>query len=1329
MLRHLARWWVWPVAATGLLAAEWLRSPGWTMAGLVAAAAMVGALATLSGRPPARRVLGLLLPAIALGVALAQQGLSGIELRWPGEREARIDAASDALQRELHNAFHTVERLAESAAATGDVPRAVAFRELAGALPRTGPETGVALLAPDGSPWAWAGRHRLIPPAQGDSLSAQANGYYVVLEARRHSVGGRIAVASLLVWAHPAVPEHARSLAALFEERHQAGLAVYPAGGAPPGTDVFDYQVPTTAGPRLLFSVRPIPPEQGIAKELFLAGSARIVLWLLLAVVVVGLTAADRRSERAALLFLLLWVAVRTPIGPALRLEHLFSKATFFRPELGALSASAGALGITGVVATILAVWLWRRRLERRWWGVALGTGLLAIEPYLVSLLARGITPPAGGVAPGLWLTWQLTLVVTVSGVIALSAALFRGARPERQPRWRVIVGVLIAAAAAVIGVFVWRPGIGWPAWYPFLWMPTLLLVTLPAPRWSAIIGIAIAAGSAAALVTWGAELTGRIQVAQRDIARLGAEADPLALPLLERFADGLRGESPPADATALYLRWHGSDLGRENYPVDLALWTPDGVLRTDLALDSLDLPAPLLASLVRGLGPTRPRAITHLVRVPGVHYILAARLDSSTVLTAAVGPRTELIPPAAMGRLLDPARRGSPLYQLMLTPQSFAPETPAPRGWHREGWQLRADRVLALPGGPRVVTATVDLRGPVPLLVRGALVVLLDVIALALLWYLSELLDGARFRRPHWRHLGRSFRIRLAGALAVFFLVPALGFAGWTFARLSTEAQRSRDLLIAESLQDATPDAAGLIGAPAPRLSGDLELLSRRVGAELALYGGGRLAGVSAPILTDLGVLGPLMDPPAYRALAFQGDLQLTREGPNPGLPERVGYQVIRPPPDPVVLATPQLADVSGLASTQLDLALVVLLATLVGFGAALAGAQAAARALSRPVAELRRAALALGQGRPLPAPAHQPPVEFEPVFGAFARMAADVRASQAALEEARRRTATVLGTVATGVIGLDHEGRVLIANPQAVALIGTALPEGASLGDTLPAAWAPLRAAAARFLSDPVTAEDDTELSVGGRRITLRIASLGPNLRGAVLALSDVTDLSRAERVLAWGEMARQVAHEIKNPLTPMRLGMQHLLRVWRERPERLGGMLEETSARILAEIDRLDTIARAFSRFAAPAEEMTQPLDRIDLAETAREVLELYRLTDQGASVMLEAPLPAWGAARRDELKEVLLNLLENARNAEARRIVVRVMEGRLEVEDDGKGIPPALLPRIFEPRFSTTTSGSGLGLPIVRRLVESWGGTVDVASRLGEGTRVVVRLTGE
>jgi signal transduction histidine kinase len=605
-------------------------------------------------------------------------------------------------------------------------------------------------------------------------------------------------------------------------------------------------------------------------------------------------------------------------------------------------------------------------------------------------------------------------------------------------------------------------------------------------------------------------------------------------------------------------------------------------------------------------------------------------------------------------------------------------------------------------------------------------LVVLLDAALLGSLWFLAEVVSGATPGQPRWRSLSRSFRIRLAATLAAFFIVPAVGFAAWSFDRLTEEVERSRDLLITQTLRDAAITAGGALRVPDEGMKERLRELSRRIDADLGLYEGGRLAGTSTPILEDLGVLPPVMDPGAFAALALEGELELTRDGAVREPSQRVGFRVVRPgfPAELGVLATPQPAEDPSLAVRRLDLALVLLLATLAGVAAALAGAGRASRALSRPVADLRRSALALGKGDPPPSRSLHPPLEFEPVFGAFERMAADISTSRQALEAARRRTAAVLATVATGVVGLDPEGRVLIANPQATEILGTGLSEGELLLERLAPEWSSLALVVTRFLQDP-EAEAAAELEVGGRRLTVQLAPLGPDVRGVVIALNDVTDLSRAERVLAWGEMARQVAHEIKNPLTPIRLGLQHLRRVYRDRHPDFDRTLEETADRMLAEIDRLDTIARAFSRFAAPAGEV-QPLDRIDLGAVVGEVVQLYRLAEEDCEVELEVEPPALGAARSDEVKEVVVNLLENARNADARRVRVTVRSGEIRVSDDGTGIEPELLPRIFEPRFSTTTSGSGLGLAIVKRLVESWGGSIEVESERGRGTSILVRL---
>ena len=220
------------------------------------------------------------------------------------------------------------------------------------------------------------------------------------------------------------------------------------------------------------------------------------------------------------------------------------------------------------------------------------------------------------------------------------------------------------------------------------------------------------------------------------------------------------------------------------------------------------------------------------------------------------------------------------------------------------------------------------------------------------------------------------------------------------------------------------------------------------------------------------------------------------------------------------------------------------------------------------------------------------------------------------------------------------------------------------------------------------------------------------------------------RSARVLAWGEMARQVAHEIKNPLTPIKLSVQHIRRAHSDARPDFPQILQSNVDQILAEIERLTEISRAFSRYGAPSGE-AGPLDAVDVGAVVHDALTLYRVGDAVVSYVedLEAPLPR-GLARAGELKEVILNLVENARAALEGKgtitVKAHVENGYvdLSVADDGPGIPADLLPRVFEPHFSTRSTGTGLGLAIVRRLVERWGGEVTAESEPGAGTTVRV-----
>jgi nitrogen fixation/metabolism regulation signal transduction histidine kinase len=210
----------------------------------------------------------------------------------------------------------------------------------------------------------------------------------------------------------------------------------------------------------------------------------------------------------------------------------------------------------------------------------------------------------------------------------------------------------------------------------------------------------------------------------------------------------------------------------------------------------------------------------------------------------------------------------------------------------------------------------------------------------------------------------------------------------------------------------------------------------------------------------------------------------------------------------------------------------------------------------------------------------------------------------------------------------------------------------------------------------------------------------------------------------------MARQIAHEIKNPLTPIRLGVQHLRRARSDPRRDFDEVLNENVGRILAEIDRLDEIARSFSRYgSAPAD--LPSAEAVDVAAVVKDVVALEQMGDRTIKWQLRgADRPSWAMARKDEMRDVLLNIFENARLAAARRVEITVREEERKVTivtvDNGSGIPAAVMPRIFEPHFSTRTTGSGLGLAVTRRLIESWGGEIAITSEEGMGTRVLIVL---
>ncbi|MBM4187633.1 MAG: HAMP domain-containing histidine kinase [Gemmatimonadetes bacterium] len=1200
------RWWLLALVLSVAAAAEWGRLPG---PGPAAAATVVLLVVAVLGWRASwwGRLLAVVAGLAAAGLTTTQWQLHRASAAWPEVRESLVAGAADRWAGELKDARELVAGLTAAAEETDSIDRRAAFALVAGLTERTEGETGLVVVDADGTPYVWGGRVRELPEAAGDSIAFRGDSpYLAVLESRRPLRSGRVAVATVLLAADSAVPDGDRSLASRFERRTGVGLAILPPGLAPDTSDVFDYMEPTSRGLRLLFSVQLIPPTQrGYLERIDRRGVLRVAAAIAV-VLLLAMAVAPRGWPRFVVLALPALFATRASLGDPLGFPVLFSPATFFDPLLGPASEAAGPLLLISAFAVVAAIaWLGAGRVTG-WWGAPIALLLLVAAPYLVSRLGRGIQLPATGATGFTWLAWQLTVFLVAAALILIAAGLL----PRRSgSRWTALLGAAGAVLAAVVGLLIWNARFGWADWYPLLWAGSLGLVVWPGRRPWIVLGSGIAVGSAAALMVWGAEVEARVAAGRADLGRLGARAEPLAVPLLEAFLDRATAGPAPLSTSELFALWRASPLSRHGFPSALGIWTAAGEPRVSLRLAELDLPDSLVGRLVRSLDSTG-RQIAPLQRIPAVHYLAMARLDAGAVLAVGLGPRTALVPPARLGRVLQPISAPA-LYRLTLAPTG---STEQPHDgvtlWRRIDWTARGSRTVAMADGARDVAGVVELGRPVGLFVRGALLVVLDCLVLLLLAALADWMARGRVERPGWWPDPKAFRTRIAVALGAFFLIPAAGFALLNIVELSRDGQGRRDLMIAQTLRDAAPSTT-LSLAGGIDLDRVLDGLAERVDANLALYKYGLLTASSgAGVFEDFSVVDPLIDPRVFQRMQFDNELAAVTAGPSPAVPSRIGVRAVRlPTGDPAMLASPQPLGDPEIAAQQRDLAYGLALAVVIGLAAALVGAQWSARALSRPVADLRDAALAFGQGHPLPEPRSEPPPELQPVFGALSKMAEDIRSTQEAQE--------------------------------------------------------------------------------------------------------------RAARVLAWGEIASQVAHEIKNPLTPMRLGIQHLQRVHRDgRP--LGPTLDDTARRILGEIDRLDTIARAFSRFAAPAEGRGGP-EATDLEAVCREVVDLYALApDSGVRLEVRGTKPVY--AHADEVKETVINLLENARNAKASSIVVTIDGPRVVIADDGVGIPADRLARIFEPRFSTTTSGSGLGLAIVKKLVEGWGAAIAVESEPGRGTRV-------
>jgi two-component system, NtrC family, nitrogen regulation sensor histidine kinase NtrY len=424
-------------------------------------------------------------------------------------------------------------------------------------------------------------------------------------------------------------------------------------------------------------------------------------------------------------------------------------------------------------------------------------------------------------------------------------------------------------------------------------------------------------------------------------------------------------------------------------------------------------------------------------------------------------------------------------------------------------------------------------------------------------------------------------------------------------------------------------------------------------------------------------------------------------------------------------------------------------------------------AKRITRPVQMLAEGARAIGAGQLDWRLEPETADELGTLVESFNMMAAELRTSRERLEQSRhdleqknhevdarrRYIETILERVATGVISIDAAGRISTINGAASRLLGlhasaVGQPVAAVFGRDDMIALGPLVEATRR--PSPVGGVvQEITLAHADREVHLAAAATvligdGGRSEGAVVVLDDVTPLIRAQRVAAWRDVARRLAHEIKNPLTPIQLSAERLRRHFGGAPPQTSALVAECTDAIITEVEALKGLVDEFAQFARLRGPRLLPAD---LNQIVRDALGLYAgVLRQGEMQVVRDLGPNLPRVRVDaeQIRQVIINLVDNAIEAlggaqagrrphgaaptirlqtshDARNGVVRFV-----VSDNGPGVPPADRDKLFMPYYSTKGRGSGLGLAIVRRIVVEHGGGIEVGEAEPSGTTFTVEL---
>jgi len=362
----------------------------------------------------------------------------------------------------------------------------------------------------------------------------------------------------------------------------------------------------------------------------------------------------------------------------------------------------------------------------------------------------------------------------------------------------------------------------------------------------------------------------------------------------------------------------------------------------------------------------------------------------------------------------------------------------------------------------------------------------------------------------------------------------------------------------------------------------------------------------------------------------------------------------------------------------------------------------------------------------------------EIGTLVESFNQMTRELRRTTIELQRRGRYTEMLLANVGAGVVSIDPTGKITTWNKAAERILGG--KAGEALGKPEDQIFVVEHLQAVREIMESVKdgASVEREIKIELPDRVLTVMATADTLRdddgrslGVMVFLEDITQIQRVQRMEAWREVARRIAHEIKNPLTPIQLSAERLRKRYARLLESDGAILDKCTSTIIRQVEELKNLVNEFAQFARlPSAELAAN----DLNEIVREALFLFQEGHKEIVFQFQPGAIPSLDLDRNQMKRALMNLLDNAVAAVDGKGEVRIATAydrtlamvSLEVADNGRGLPPEVRARIFEPYFSTKKDGTGLGLSIVNAIVEDHHGYIRVRPNEPMGTKFIIEL---